>query len=501
MSEELVDIRTQRIEKINKLKAKGINPYPLRFAKENEIAKILADFNEEKPQNVSIAGRIKSKREMGKATFCNIEDMSGNIQLYVAADKLGESEYEDFKSFDLGDIVGVKGETFRTKRGEISIKTESMVLLSKCLRPLPVVKEKDGKIFDEFADKETKYRQRYIDLIVNHKTKEDFIMRSRIVSGVRKILEEKGFLEVETPMMHPIAGGAAARPFITHHNALDMTLYLRIAPELYLKRLVVGGFEKVFEMNRNFRNEGIDTRHNPEFTMLELYQAYADYNDMMEITENLIAYCAEKVLGTTKINYQGTELDLTPPWNRMTMVEAVKKYSGVDFNEIKSDEEAREVAKKLKVLDELKKKLKDCTKGDILNAVFEAYVEEHLIQPTFILDYPVEISPLTKKKNDDPTMTERFEAFIFAREIANAYSELNDPIDQKERFEQQANDKELGDEEAYATDDDFVNSLEIGMPPTGGLGIGVDRIIMFLTDSYSIRDIILFPTMKPIAKD
>ena len=383
---------------------------------------------------------------------------------------------------------------FKTKRGEISVHAKQVTLLCKSLQPLP---EK----WHGLKDTEIRYRQRYVDLIVNEDVRETFYKRTKIIKAIREFLDARDFIEVDTPILATIASGAAARPFITHSNALDIDLYLRIATELYLKRLIVGGFERVYEMGKDFRNEGIDVRHNPEFTMIELYQAYADYNDMMEITENLIAYCAEKVLGTTKINYQGTELDLTPPWNRMTMVEAVKKYSGVDFNEIKSDEEAREVAKKLKVLDELKKKLKDCTKGDILNAVFEAYVEEHLIQPTFILDYPVEISPLTKKKNDDPTMTERFEAFIFAREIANAYSELNDPIDQKERFEQQANDKELGDEEAYATDDDFVNSLEIGMPPTGGLGIGVDRIIMFLTDSYSIRDIILFPTMKPIAKD
>jgi lysyl-tRNA synthetase class 2 len=350
-------------------------------------------------------------------------------------------------------------------------------------------------------DTELRYRQRYVDLIVNEDVRDTFYKRTKIIKSIREFLDAKDYIEVDTPILATIASGAAARPFKTHSNALDIDLYLRIATELYLKRLIVGGFERVYEMGKDFRNEGIDVRHNPEFTMIELYQAYADYNDMMELTENLVAYCAEKVLGTTKINYQGTDLDLTPPWNRLTMVDAVKKYSGVDFNEIKSDEEAREVAKKLKVVDELKKKLKDCTKGDILNAAFEVYAEEHLIQPTFILDYPVEISPLTKKKNDDPTMTERFEAFIFAREVANAYSELNDPIDQAERFEQQANDKELGDDEAYATDDDFVNSLEIGMPPTGGLGIGIDRIIMFLTNSYSIRDVILFPTMKPIIKD
>ncbi|MBP8082475.1 MAG: lysine--tRNA ligase [Spirochaetes bacterium] len=491
MSEELVDIRTQRIEKINKLKAKGINPYPLRFAKENEIAKILADFNEEKPQNVSIAGRIKSKREMGKATFCNIEDMSGNIQLYVAADKLGESEYEDFKSFDLGDIVGVKGETFRTKRGEISIKTESMVLLSKCLRPLPVVKEKDGKIFDEFADKETKYRQRYIDLIVNHKTKEDFIMRSRIVSGVRKILEEKGFLEVETPMMHPIAGGAAARPFITHHNALDMTLYLRIAPELYLKRLVVGGFEKVFEMNRNFRNEGIDTRHNPEFTMIEMYQAYADYKDMMNLAEEIYSTLAQNLFGTTEIDYQGEKINLAKGWKRIGYVEAIKEYAGVDFSVIKTLEEAKAAAKSCGVKADDFKSI-----WSIADEIFSEKVEHKFINPTFLTDYPKELSPLAKSREDNPDYVERFELFIAGREMANAFTELNDPFDQKERFEAQVEKKNAGDEEATEMDSDYITALEYGLPPAGGMGIGIDRMIMLFVNTASIKDTILFPLLR-----
>jgi len=491
MSEELVDIRTQRIEKINKLKAKGINPYPLRFAKENEIAKILADFNEEKPQNVSIAGRIKSKREMGKATFCNIEDMSGNIQLYVAADKLGESEYEDFKSFDLGDIVGVKGETFRTKRGEISIKTESMVLLSKCLRPLPVVKEKDGKIFDEFADKETKYRQRYIDLIVNHKTKEDFIMRSRIVSGVRKILEEKGFLEVETPMMHPIAGGAAARPFITHHNALDMTLYLRIAPELYLKRLVVGGFEKVFEMNRNFRNEGIDTRHNPEFTMIEMYQAYADYKDMMNLAEEIYSTLAQNLFGTTEIDYQGEKINLAKGWKRIGYVEALKEYAGVDFSVIKTLEEAKAAAKSCGVKADDFKSI-----WSIADEIFSEKVEHKFINPTFLTDYPKELSPLAKSREDNPDYVERFELFIAGREMANAFTELNDPFDQKERFEAQVEKKNAGDEEATEMDSDYITALEYGLPPAGGMGIGIDRMIMLFVNTASIKDSILFPLLR-----
>ena len=491
MSEELVDIRTQRIEKINKLKAKGINPYPLRFTKENEIAQVLADFNEEKPQNVSIAGRIKSKREMGKATFCNIEDMSGNIQLYVAADKLGESEYEDFKSFDLGDIVGVKGETFRTKRGEISIKAESMVLLSKCLRPLPVVKEKDGKIFDEFADKETKYRQRYIDLIVNHKTKEDFIMRSRIISGVRKILEDKGFLEVETPMMHPIAGGAAARPFITHHNALDMTLYLRIAPELYLKRLVVGGFEKVFEMNRNFRNEGIDTRHNPEFTMIEMYQAYADYKDMMNLAEEIYSTLAQNLFGTTEIDYQGEKINLAKGWKRIGYVEALKEYAGVDFSGIKTLDEAKAAAKSCGIKADDFKSI-----WSIADEIFSEKVEHKFINPTFLTDYPKELSPLAKSREDNPDYVERFELFIAGREMANAFTELNDPFDQKERFEAQVEKKNAGDEEATEMDSDYITALEYGLPPAGGMGIGIDRMIMLFVNTASIKDTILFPLLR-----
>ncbi|HOF34880.1 MAG TPA: lysine--tRNA ligase [Spirochaetota bacterium] len=491
MSEELVDIRTQRIEKINKLKAKGINPYPLRFAKENEIAQVLAEFDEEKPQNVSIAGRIKSKREMGKATFCNIEDMSGNIQLYVAADKLGESEYEDFKSFDLGDIVGVKGETFRTKRGEISIKAESMVLLSKCLRPLPVVKEKDGKIFDEFADKETKYRQRYIDLIVNHKTKEDFIMRSRIISGVRKILEDKGFLEVETPMMHPIAGGAAARPFITHHNALDMTLYLRIAPELYLKRLVVGGFEKVFEMNRNFRNEGIDTRHNPEFTMIEMYQAYADYKDMMNLAEEIYSTLAQNLFGTTEIDYQGEKINLAKGWKRIGYVEALKEYAGVDFSVIKTLDEAKAAAKSCGIKADDFKSI-----WSIADEIFSEKVEHKFINPTFLTDYPKELSPLAKSREDNPDYVERFELFIAGREMANAFTELNDPFDQKERFEAQVEKKNAGDEEATEMDSDYITALEYGLPPAGGMGIGIDRMIMLFVNTASIKDTILFPLLR-----
>jgi lysyl-tRNA synthetase, class II len=489
----LSEILKIRRDKLEQLKEAGRDPFEiLNYDQTHHSRDIKDNFEEMEGKDVSIAGRIMSFRDMGKASFCDIQDRYGRVQTYIKSDEIGEDEYKIFKTYDIGDIVGIKGFVFRTKRGEISVHVKQVLLLCKSMQPLP---EK----WHGLKDTELRYRQRYVDLIVNEEVRDTFYKRTKIIKSIREFLDAKDYIEVDTPILATIASGAAARPFKTHSNALDIDLYLRIATELYLKRLIVGGFERVYEMGKDFRNEGIDIRHNPEFTMIELYQAYADYNDMMELTENLVAYCAEKVLGTTKVNYQGTELDFAPPWNRMTMVDAVKKYSGVDFNEIKSDEEAREVAKKLKVVDELKKKLQDCTKGDILNAAFEVYAEEHLIQPTFILDYPVEISPLTKKKKDDPTMTERFEAFIFAREVANAYSELNDPIDQKERFDQQANDKELGDDEAYATDDDFVNSLEIGMPPTGGLGIGIDRIIMFLTNSYSIRDVILFPTMKPQA--
>lgn len=497
MTNDELNLSEQQIirrKKLEELKKAGKNPFEiLKYDQTHHSRDIKDNFEEMEGKDVSIAGRIMSVRDMGKASFCDVQDRYGRIQVYVKKDEIGEESYNDFKSYDIGDIVGIKGFVFKTRKGEISVHAKQVLLLTKSLKPLP---EK----WHGLKDTDLRYRQRYVDLIVNEEVRETFVKRTKIINAIREFLNARDFMEVETPILATIASGAAARPFVTHSNALDIDLYLRIATELYLKRLIVGGFERVYEMGKDFRNEGIDIRHNPEFTMIELYQAYADYNDMMEITESLIAYCAEKVLGTTKITYQGTEIDLTPPWNRLTMMEAVKKYSGVDFNEIKTDEEAREVAKKLKVVDELKKKLNDCTKGDILNAAFEVYVEEHLIQPTFILDYPVEISPLTKKKNDDPTMTERFEAFIYAREIANAYSELNDPIDQQERFEQQAKDKELGDDEAYATDEDFVNSLEIGMPPTGGLGIGIDRIIMFLTDSYSIRDVILFPTMKPLDK-
>lgn len=490
----LNEILKVRREKLKSLKESGKNPFDIVKYDVTHHSDVIKDnFDTMEGQLVSIAGRIMSMRDMGKASFSDIQDRNGKIQAYIKTDDVGEESYKQFKTYDIGDIVGIKGTVFKTKRGEISIHAQEVTLLTKSLQPLP---EK----WHGLKDTDIRYRQRYVDLIVNPEVRDTFIKRTKILQCVRRFFDDRGFLEVDTPVLATIASGAAARPFKTHSNALDIDLYLRIATELYLKRLIVGGFERVYEMGKDFRNEGISVRHNPEFTMIELYQAYADYNDMMEHCEQCIAYCAQEVLGTTKITYQGTEIDLTPPWNRITMIDAVKKYSGVDFREVKGDEAAREMAKKLNIEDELKKDLKYCTWGDILNAAFEAYVEEHLIQPTFVIDYPVEISPLTKAKKDDPTITERFEAFIFGREIANAYSELNDPIVQKERFLQQLKDREYGDDEAYAMDEDFVNSLEVGMPPTGGMGIGIDRIIMFLTDSYSIRDVILFPTMKPLAE-
>jgi len=488
----LNEILRVRREKLKALKEAGKNPFDIvKYDVTHHSDEIKDNFEAMEGQFVSVAGRIMSKRDMGKASFSDVQDRNGRIQIYIKTDDIGEENYKEFKTYDIGDIIGVKGTVFRTKKGEISIHAKEITLLTKSLQPLP---EK----WHGLKDTDIRYRKRYVDLIVNPEVRDTFIKRTKIIQCVRKFFDDRGYLEVDTPVLATIASGAAARPFVTHSNALDIDLYLRIATELYLKRLIVGGFEKVYEMGKDFRNEGISVRHNPEFTMIELYEAYADYNDMMKYCEECIAYCAQEVLGTTKITYQGTEIDLTPPWNRITMIDAVKKYSGVDFREIKGDEAAREIAKKLNIVDELKKDLKYCTWGDILNAAFEAYVEEHLIQPTFVIDYPVEISPLTKAKKDDPSITERFEAFIYGREIANAYSELNDPIVQRERFLQQLQDREYGDDEAYAMDEDFVHSLEVGMPPTGGMGIGIDRIIMFLTDSYSIRDVILFPTMKPL---
>ena len=436
-------------------------------------------------KDVSIAGRIMSKRDMGKASFCDIQDRDGRIQIYIRVNEIGEEAYEGFKKFDIGDFLGVKGEVFRTRKGEISVKASEIQLLSKSLRPLP---EK----WHGLKDVDLRYRQRYLDLIVNPDVRETFITRSKIIRAIRSFLDERGFLEVETPLLNVIPGGANARPFITHHNTLDIDLYLRIAPELYLKRLIVGGLEKVYELGRMFRNEGMSVKHNPEFTLMEVYEAYTDYVGMMELTESLISKVAEEVLGTTVITYQGEKVDLTPPWIRMTMIEAVKEYAGVDFDKIETDEEARQIAKEKSLEVE-----EGATKGEILFLMFEEFAEKHLVQPTFIMDYPVEVSPLTKRKPERPELTERFELFITGREMANAYSELNDPIDQKERFLDQVRKREAGDEEANMMDEDFVTALEYGMPPTGGLGIGVDRLVMLLTDSYSIRDVLLFPTMKP----
>ena len=462
---------------------------------EAEAREILnADYNKRRaimdasPIEVSIAGRMMFKRVMGKASFCNIQDLKGRIQVYVAKDAIGEEAYADFKKSDIGDIYGVKGYVFRTKTGEISVHAVEMTMLSKSLQILP---EK----FHGLTDTDMRYRQRYTDLIMNEEVKDTFIKRSQIISTIRKYLAGEGFMEVETPMLVANAGGAAARPFETHFNALDEDLKLRISLELYLKRLIVGGLERVYEIGRVFRNEGLDTRHNPEFTLMELYQAYTDYNGMMDLTENMFRYVAQEVLGTTKIVYNGIEMDWGKPFERITMIDAVKKYAGVDFNEIASDDEAKAIAKEKHV--EFEKHHK---KGDILNLFFEEFVEEHLIQPTFVMDHPIEISPLTKKKPEDPNYVERFELFMNGWEMCNAYSELNDPIDQRERFKAQEALLALGDEEANTTDEDFMYALELGMPPTGGIGYGIDRLCMLLTDSYAIRDVLLFPTMKSLDK-
>lgn len=483
---EINEIQKIRLQKLQDLRDMGVNPFGDKYSYSHNCQQIKDNFNELENQNVKIAGRIMAIRGHGKAAFFDIQDHTGKIQIYIKKDNVSEDTFKLYNLLDIGDIVGLEGRVFKSKRGEISVSVVEMMLLSKSLKPLP---EK----WHGLKDTDIRYRQRYLDLITNPEVKQTFLTRSKIISAMRRYLDENGFVEVETPVLSPIAGGAAARPFITHHNALDMELYLRIATELYLKRLIVGGFEKVYELGKDFRNEGISIKHNPEFTMVELYQAYADYKDMMELTENMVAHIAKEVLGTTKINYQGEEIDLTPPWNRMTMIEAVKHFTGVDFDAISSDEEARETARKLHIEEVGDKD----TRGKILNLMFEAKVEENLVQPTFIYDYPIEISPLAKQKEDNPEFTYRFEAFITRRELANAFSELNDPIDQKERFLQQLKEREAGDEEAHVFDEDYVNALEYGMPPTGGLGIGVDRLIMLLTDSYSIRDVILFPTMKP----
>ena len=478
-----------RRDKLSKLKQEGKDPFEItKFNRTHTSSQVVENYNELEGKDVTVAGRIMAKRIMGKASFCHIQDGDGRIQSYVSINDLGEESYKQFKEYDIGDIIGITGFVFKTRTEEISIHAKSVTLLSKSLRPLP---EK----YHGLKDTDLRYRQRYVDLIMNPEVKDTFMKRIQILQEIKNILNEKGYLEVETPILNTIAGGAAARPFITHHNTLDMDMYLRIANELYLKRLIVGGFDKVYEMGRMFRNEGMDIKHNPEFTNIELYSAYEDYNDMMDITEEIISKVALKVLGTTKITYQGTEIDLTPSWKRISMIDSIKEVTGVDFNTIETDEEAKKAAEELHVeLDELK-----LTRGEIINQVFEAKVEDTLIQPTFIYDYPVEVSPLTKRKPSDPRLTERFEVFIGAREYGNAYSELNDPIDQYERFKKQAEARAAGDEEANMMDDDFINALEYGMPPTGGLGIGVDRLVMLLTDSASIRDVLLFPTMKPLS--
>ena len=474
-----------RREKLQTLQEEGKDPFRItKYDVTHHSMEIKEHFEELEGKEVTVAGRVMQKRVMGKASFCNVQDLQGSIQSYVARDSIGEESYKDFKKMDIGDIVGIRGEVFKTKTGEISIHAAEVTLLSKSLQILP---EK----YHGLTNTDLRYRQRYVDLIMNPEVKDTFIKRSKIISAIRKYLDGQGFMEVETPMLVANAGGAAARPFETHFNALDEDLKLRISLELYLKRLIVGGMERVYEIGRVFRNEGLDTRHNPEFTLMELYQAYTDYNGMMDLTENLYRHVAQEVLGTTKIAYNGIEMDLGKPFERITMVDAVKKYAGVDWNEVETLEQARELAKEHKIEFEERHK-----KGDILNLFFEEYVEEHLVQPTFVMDHPIEISPLTKKKPDNPEYVERFEFFMNGWEMANAYSELNDPIDQRERFALQDANAAAGDEEAEHTDEDFLNALEIGMPPTGGIGFGIDRMCMLLTDSAAIRDVLLFPTMK-----
>ena len=484
---DLNQLRKVRREKLAELQQNGKDPFVItKYDQTHHSQEIKDHFDELEGKQVSIAGRMMSKRVMGKASFCNVQDLKGNIQSYVARDSVGEENYKEFKKLDVGDVIGIVGEVFRTKTGEMSVHASHVTLLSKSLQILP---EK----FHGLTNTDTRYRQRYVDLIMNPEVKDTFIKRSRIISAIRKYLDGQGFMEVETPMLVANAGGAAARPFETHFNALNEDLKLRISLELYLKRLIVGGLEKVYEIGRVFRNEGLDTRHNPEFTLMELYQAYTDYNGMMDLTENLYRHVAQEVLGTTTIVYNGIEMDLGKPFERITMVDAVKKYAGVDWNEVETLEQARELAKEHNIEFEERHK-----KGDILNLFFEEYVEEHLVQPTFVMDHPIEISPLTKKKPDNPDYVERFEFFMNGWEMANAYSELNDPIDQRERFAQQDANAAAGDEEAEHTDEDFLNALEIGMPPTGGIGFGIDRMCMLLTNSAAIRDVLLFPTMKSI---
>ncbi len=490
MEQDLNEMLQIRRDKLKQLKEEGRNPYLVeKFERSNTTKEIVENFENFEDKSVTIAGRVMAKRGHGKVTFLDIQDSTGRVQAFLKIDNLGD-EYNDVKLLDIGDIVGITGEVFKTHMGEVSVRAENFKILTKSLQILP---EK----WHGLQDQDLKYRQRYVDLIMNPSIKETFLKRNRIIKEIRNYLDDRGFLEVETPTLNTIAGGANARPFITHHNTLDIDMYLRIANELYLKRLVVGGFDKVYEMGKMFRNEGMDTTHNPEYTAMEVYAAYEDYHDMMELTENLVATVAEKVLGKTVIEYDGVELDLTPPWRRISMVEAVKEYAGVDFANIETDEEAIKVAEEKGLKLEPSKK----TRGNIINEFFEEFCEEHMIQPTFVTGHPVDISPLAKRNPEDPRYTNRFEAFINTKEIANAFSELNDPIDQRERFTAQIEAKRLGDDEAHPMDEDFLNAIEVGLPPTGGLGIGIDRLIMFLTGETSIRDVILFPTMKPIAKD
>lgn len=492
----------QRIHKVEELKKSGINPYPPRFFPDSFAQNLHDRFDEIIQSSIEtkiihiLSGRVTSKRIMGKAGFMHIKDKTGSIQLYASSKDLSEQQYHLFKSLDLGDIIGVKGFLFKTKTQEISVHITEIVMLAKCIRPLPVVKEKDGVTYDAFADKELRYRMRYVDLIVNENVKHTFIIRSKIISEIRNYLTSKGFIEVETPMMQPIPGGASAKPFVTHHNALNMELYLRIAPELYLKRLIVGGMDRVFELNRNFRNEGVSLKHNPEFTMMEAYMAYSDMETMLKLTEDLIVHVAKTVCNGLKIQYDNHFVDLTPPWKRAKYVDIIKEYSGIDFGQDLQLSEFVAQAKKIHVdVDGLSSAGK-MTKWAIADAVFSDKVEPNLIQPVFVTDFPKELSPLAKSREDDPNFVERFEPYIVGREIGNAFSELNDPFDQKDRFEEQAKKRDAGDEEAFMMDLDFIRALEYGMPPTGGLGIGIDRLVMLLTNSHSIRDTIFFPLMR-----
>ena len=485
---EQLDLNDQmlvRREKLAQYEEDNIYPFGQRFVVQHKALQIKDEFRDFDGQPVVLAGRLMTIRSHGKTAFANLRDLSGDIQVYFRKDVMGEEAYKYVKMLDMGDIVGIEGHVFKTQKGEITVKVNKLTLLSKSLRPLP---EK----WHGLKDTELRYRQRYVDLIVNPGVRDTFVKRTKIVAKIREYLNSKQFMEVETPMMHAIPGGAAARPFITHHNALDIDIYMRISPELYLKRLIVGGLERVYEINRSFRNEGVSIRHNPEFTMMESYQAYGNFEDAIALTEGVVSYCAQEVLGTTKINYQGMDIDLTPPWNRITMQEGIKQYTGEDFDAIETLSEARAIADRLNV---------EYTEADgigkIMNLCFEEHVEENLMQPTVVYGHPVEISPLAKQNREKPLTTERFEVFIYGRELANGYSELNDPIDQKQRFENQLKEREAGDDEAHRMDEDFVTALEYGLPPTAGLGIGIDRLVMFLTDSVSIRDVLLFPLMKP----